>query len=236
MSNPLTAEYHVWESTPSPTEMDRTVDLLRPHLARRVSRILDVGCGEGHLLAALRRAGFEAEGVDLTPELVSRAAAAGSPVALEDALTFIQREGRRFDTFLMMDFVEHVPFETVAAILQALPPGSRCIIQTPNTNSIMGHQFYLQVPSHVTPLSPWVLSKMFARADMEVRAAGTTWGGLPWTGLRRKITLFVLEKLFGVTMLPLLVEGANYYVVAEKRPGEHEVTARSRDPRPIGSA
>ena len=29
--------------------------------------------------------------------------------------------------------------------------------------------------------------------------------------------LQLLEKIFGVTMLPLFVEGAGYYVVAQKR-------------------
>jgi SAM-dependent methyltransferase len=186
----------------------------RPHLG---GRILDVGCGEGHLLAALRRAGLEAEGVDMTPELVARAAQRGVTVTEADALEFIRSQGNRFDTFMLMDFVEHVPFGTVAEILDALPPGSRCVLQTPNTNSIMGHMFYLQVPSHITPLSPAVLDKMLERAEMTVQAKGTMWGGIPWTGLRRRATLFLLEKLFGVTMMPLFVEGANYYVVAEKR-------------------
>jgi hypothetical protein len=134
-----------------------------------------------------------------------------------DALDYVRREGSRFDTFLMLDFVEHVPFAYVEAVFQAVPPGARCIVQTPNTNSIIGHQFYLQVPGHVTPLSPFVLGKMFARAGMNTVATGTQWGGIPWKGLRRRATLFLLEKVFGVTMLPLFVEGADYYVVAEKR-------------------
>jgi SAM-dependent methyltransferase len=215
MSMAASPEFHVWEAMPSAAALDREVAFWRPHLGRRV---LDVGSGEGHLLAALRRAGIDAEGVDLTSELVARARQSGATVAEGDALAFIRNEGHRFDTFLLMDFVEHVPFDTVAAILEAIPPGGRCVIQTPNTNSIIGHQFYLQVPSHVTPLSPVVLGKMLSRARMTVKTSGTVWGGIPWTGVRRRLTLFVLEKIFGVTMLPLFVEGANYYVVAEKSP------------------
>jgi SAM-dependent methyltransferase len=214
MSAPSSAEYHVWESDPSPAEMDRSLEVWRPHFGRA---ILDIGCGEGHLLAALGRAGLTAEGVDLTPDLAARAAARGAKVTHGDAVEFIRREGHRFDTFLMMDFVEHVPFAQVEAILAVLPPGARCIIQTPNTNSIIGHQFYLQVPGHVTPLSPFVIDRMLARAGMSATTSGTLWGGLPWTGLRRRVTMFLLEKIFGVTMLPLLVQGANYYVVAVKR-------------------
>jgi SAM-dependent methyltransferase len=215
MAAPSSAEFHVWESTPSQADMDRTTDFWRPHLGQRV---LDIGCGEGHLVAALCRAGYAAEGVDLTPDLVARAAARGVKVALCDALDYVRREGNRFDTFLMLDFVEHIPFEQFAAILAAVPRGGRCIIQTPNTNSIIGHQFYLQVPGHVTPLSPFVLQKMLERAGMKTLATGTVWGGIPWKGLRRRATLFLLEKVFGLILLPLFVEGAGYYVVADKPP------------------
>jgi SAM-dependent methyltransferase len=213
MSAPSSAEFHVWESAPSQADLDQATAFWRPHLRRRV---LDIGCGEGHLVAALGRAGYEAEGVDLTPDLAARAAARGVKVAVSDALEYVRREGSRFDTFLMLDFVEHIPFEQVAAILDAVPRGARCIIQTPNTNSIIGHQFYLQVPGHVTPLSPFVLQKMLERAGMKTVATGTLWGGIPWRGLRRRATLFLLEKVFGLIMLPLFVEGAGYYVVADK--------------------
>lgn len=212
-SVPSSAEFHVWESTPSENELAQAVDFWRPYLGRRV---LDVGCGEGHLVSALAQGGYLAEGVDITPDLAARAAARGVKVTVSDALEFVRKEGSRFDTFLMLDFVEHVSFSQVEAILGAIPSGGRCIIQTPNTNSIIGHQFYLQVPGHVTPLSPFVLDKMLKRAGMKTVASGTVWGGIPWTGLRRRVTLFVLEKIFGVTMMPLFVEGAGYYVVAEK--------------------
>jgi SAM-dependent methyltransferase len=211
---PAEAEYHVCEYQPSDELMDRAVEFWRPHLGRS---ILDIGCGEGHLLSALCRAGYSAQGVDLTLALVERARARGLAVAHQNAVEYISQQGAKFDTFLMLDFVEHIPFGEVSRILAALPPGGRCIIQTPNVNSIIGHQFYLQVPGHVTPLSPAVLGKMFERARMDVTASGTIWGGVPWTGIRRKITLFLLEKLFGVSMLHLFVEGANYYAVAQKR-------------------
>lgn len=214
MSVPSSAEFHVCDSTPTAADMERALDFWRPHLGQR---ILDIGCGEGHLVAALRRAGYTAEGVDITQALAERAAARGATVTVGDALEFVKKEGRRFDTFLMLDFVEHIPFRQSELILEAVPPGSRCVIQTPNTNSIIGHQFYLQVPSHITPLSPAVLRKMLERAGMVTLTSGTVWGGIPWTGLRRRATLFFLEKIFGVTMLPLFVEGAGYYVVAQKR-------------------
>ena len=104
MSASSSAEFHVWESNPSAADLAATVEFWRPHLGRR---ILDIACGEGHLVAALCRAGYAAEGVDLTPELAARAAARGTKIAECDALEYLRREGSRFDTFLMLDFVEH---------------------------------------------------------------------------------------------------------------------------------
>jgi SAM-dependent methyltransferase len=208
------AEFHVWECSPDDVAMDRWVAFWSEHLAGR--RILDVGCGEGHLLRALLRAGYRAEGVDLNPALVERARHGGAAVACGDALQFVRERRRDFEAFVMCDFVEHVPFHVTQALLEALPVGAVCVLQTPNTDSIIGHQFYLQVPSHITPLSPFVLEKMFARHGIRRCASGTEYGGLPWTGLRRSITQFILVKLLGTVTTRLLSEGGNYYLVGIK--------------------
>jgi 2-polyprenyl-3-methyl-5-hydroxy-6-metoxy-1,4-benzoquinol methylase len=211
------AEFHLCEVGPPTPEFE--ADWFRRfghHL--HGGPVLDIGCGEGHQLEALGRRGVAAEGVDLTPELVERARARGLTVACEDALGFVRRRGGDFKVFLLMDFVEHVPFDVTAALLDALPRGARCLIQTPNTNSVVGHQFYLQVPGHVTPLSPATLRQMFARKGLRVVEEGTTsYGALPWTGLRRRVTEWVLVKLLGLVTARLLIEGADYYVIAEKQ-------------------
>ncbi len=177
-----------------------------------------MGWGEGHYLAAFRRGGFEIDGVELNPELARRARAKGETVWEGDAAAYVEVEGTRFDGYLLLDFVEHVSFDTTSRVLAAMKPGSVCVIQTPNTNSILGHQFYLQVPGHVAPYSPFVLGRMFERAGLDVLASGTQYGGLPWRGLRRTLTEFFLVKVLGTVTTHLLTEGANYYVVGRKRP------------------
>jgi SAM-dependent methyltransferase len=47
--------------------------LLRAGGARRGERVLDLGCGPGHFLAALARAGYEAVGVDASPAMLALA-------------------------------------------------------------------------------------------------------------------------------------------------------------------
>lgn len=69
-------------------------ETLRPDLAiiashvKEQSRILDVGCGDGALLAALRdRPGMDLRGLELDPDNVSTAVARGLPVVQGDADT-----------------------------------------------------------------------------------------------------------------------------------------------------
>ena len=210
------AEFHVWEQAADSRSMDQWVQFWAPHLSG-ARRILDVACGEGHFLAALQRAGYDAEGVDLTHELVVRARAQGRTVHEEDAVRFVERDGGRFDVFLLLDFIEHIPFSEATRLLAALPPGAKVVIITPNTNSVLGHQFYLQVPSHISPYSPFVLGSMLERAGFDTLARGTLYGGLPWKGLRKRLTEWFLVRLLGATTAQLLMEGANFYVVGRKR-------------------
>jgi 2-polyprenyl-3-methyl-5-hydroxy-6-metoxy-1,4-benzoquinol methylase len=211
------SEFHVWDQSPRAEEMDSWVAFWSPHL-RGVRRVLDVACGEGHFLAALTRAGYQAEGVELTPSLVARARSQGRVVHEGDAVDFVQSRGADYDAFIALDFIEHIPFEAGARLLAAIPWGGRLILVTPNTNSVIGHQFYLQVPSHVAPYSPFVLGRMLERSGFERVAEGTLYGGLPWKGVRRKVTEWFLVRLLGAPMARLLMEGANYYVVGQKGP------------------
>lgn len=64
---------------------------LRPDLAiiadavPRASRVLDVGCGDGELMAALRGKGVDARGLEIDPDNVTAAIARGQSVVQGDA-------------------------------------------------------------------------------------------------------------------------------------------------------
>jgi SAM-dependent methyltransferase len=49
--------------------------LIERHLTIRSGRVLDLGCGPGHLTAHLRARGVDAAGVDLVPEFIAHARA-----------------------------------------------------------------------------------------------------------------------------------------------------------------
>ncbi len=94
-------EFREWRRPSRPSflleELDRA--LLDELSWRPGERVLDVGCGGGAYLRALRARGAEVCGVDLSREALCRASAGGAPVAAASALALPFR-GETFDTVL----------------------------------------------------------------------------------------------------------------------------------------
>ena len=88
------------------------------------------------------------------------------------------------------------------------------ILQTPNTQSLVGHEFYFNVPSHVAAYSPQVIRKMLDRCGYTVASEGTVTGNHPPTWQNRLRALFI-RKVLGIEPERLL-GGGNYYVVADR--------------------
>jgi hypothetical protein len=57
--------------------------------------------------------------------------------------------------------------------MERIPHGSRLILQMPHTETLLGHKYYFNVPSHVAAYSPFVLRKMLARNGYKVVAEGS---------------------------------------------------------------
>src|SRR5262249_40257035 len=70
--------------------------------------ILDVGCGNGAYVAALRRAGFDCRGVEHDAECVAECVRRGLPVQEMDA-HHLDFESKAFDTVTMIEVLEHLP-------------------------------------------------------------------------------------------------------------------------------
>lgn len=182
--------------------------------------VVDLGCGDGVFIELFRQM-YPTKivaGVDTNDELLAlaRQANPGSIIVKEDALAFLQLQGAVYDGFVMTDVVEHLDADVVMAILQAIPSGAKLYIRTPNTDSLLGHQFYLQEPTHKAAYCPTVLERMLSRAGFSIIARGERDGilfpGTPLGWLRRKILqlIFINEfsRIFG---------GGNYFVVAKKK-------------------
>ncbi len=111
--------------------------------ADKEARIADVACGGGYLLYFLSQKGYRnLVGTDISREQVALAQQLHANVCEEDALKFLGRHEAAFDLILAVDIIEHLNKAEVIRFLsgafQALRPGGRLVVQTPNCGCPFG--------------------------------------------------------------------------------------------------
>ncbi len=154
---------------------------------RSGGRFLEVGCGEGWLLAAAKRAGFDVRGLDFSDDGLKRfhpelAAAATFGDAFENLEGLIEA-GERFDVVAMEHVLEHVldPERLLRRLPALIAPGGVCAITVPNDFSPLqlaaraaGHvdrDFWLAPPQHLNYFEAASLTALLQRLGFEIRLA-----------------------------------------------------------------
>lgn len=135
----------------TPTHYERVAKIIREKLAPHVSGnqhmpVLEIGCGMGFGLLALKQMGFnDITGVDTSPAQVSAARKAGLPALLmsvDEIADFLQRNSERFGIVIMLDVLEHVPVAQTMQLLRnifaSLSADGLFICQVPNAASVVG--------------------------------------------------------------------------------------------------
>jgi 2-polyprenyl-3-methyl-5-hydroxy-6-metoxy-1,4-benzoquinol methylase len=119
------------------TKLDRLVATAR--ICR--GKVIELGCGEGHLCGVIRERGHEVVGVDVNGAKIERAR------SLHRDVTFIQSDicelqglAGEFDTAVLAEVLEHVPGKVGDEMLRLawsfLRPGGRLIVSVPNEDCI----------------------------------------------------------------------------------------------------
>lgn len=108
--------------------------------ANKDAACLDVACGAGALLFALRQAGYNTlYGVDYSIEQAANAKLVCEHVEQGDAIAYLTQNKEKFDIITAYDIIEHFDkaeiFTFVDALFGSLKPGGRLIVQTPNADS-----------------------------------------------------------------------------------------------------
>ena len=109
----------------------------------KTARLLDVGCGSGHLVWWLQNEGYaNAGGIDLSPELVEAAVRlAVQNVKEADVRVYLNEEQRlgKYQAILLRDVLEHFQRDEILSILElcakCLSPGGILLLQVPNAES-----------------------------------------------------------------------------------------------------
>lgn len=110
-------------------------------LVRPNSRVLDVGCGAGHLMRLLRDAkGCDTTGIEVDVSACRLARSHGLNVLAGDALALMGRTGKAgsFDHIIFADVLEHVvdPSAVLIVSRSALKPHGTILVSLPNVVSL----------------------------------------------------------------------------------------------------
>jgi 2-polyprenyl-3-methyl-5-hydroxy-6-metoxy-1,4-benzoquinol methylase len=105
--------------------------------------IVDIGCGQGHLVRLLLADGFDAAGIDVSPEQVAIAQAAGPDrIKKGDYHQILAECPRQFAAVVATDLLEHLTkpevLETFDRVAGALIAGGVFIARVPNAASPFG--------------------------------------------------------------------------------------------------
>jgi SAM-dependent methyltransferase len=139
----------------------RRLDLLLARLLPETSaspRLLDVGCGTGHHLKALRARGYDASGVDGSGAMLeeARRADAAAPLA-QSGVSTLPFRSETFDAALSVEVLRYLgqPLPMLREIARVLRPGGRCLVTAVPWLSLNGYPLLNRLlPARTQGFSP----------------------------------------------------------------------------------
>jgi len=156
--------------------------------------ILDIGCGTGGFLDALRSIGYSCvEGVDLSASQVQTAAARGvTGITHTPALDYLRTRSNRYAMISAFSVLEHHTrdelFDLLDAVREALQPGGCLIAVVPNAKGLFGAQVRFADITHELSFTPTSVAQLCAVVGLDapvVREHGPIVHGVPsairWT-------------------------------------------------------
>jgi 2-polyprenyl-3-methyl-5-hydroxy-6-metoxy-1,4-benzoquinol methylase len=142
-----------WLSSRHP---QKKLESLRPANVNRKTRILDVGCGAGHLLYSLQEAGFKnLLGIDPFNDGNIKYGN-GLQIQKKSIIELADEGNQEWDVIMFNHSFEHIEEqrETMLAIAKLLPLDGMCIIRVPTVSSWAWHHYdtdwvQLDAPRHL---------------------------------------------------------------------------------------
>lgn len=113
--------------------------MLKPY-----NRVLDLGCGMGGFVKLLLAQGNDAYGVDSDPGCIETCRSHNLPVVEADVVDYLNHvEPGSLDAIFSAHLVEHLPYQVTLDVIrlahQALRPGGRLLLVTPNPRAPISH-------------------------------------------------------------------------------------------------
>lgn len=125
----------------------------------RDPKILEVGSGLGYLTYAIKTAGFNITGLEISKTAVKIAKEKyGDFYICEDLFKYSKENEETYDIVLLTEVIEHVEDITsfISALSKLIKPAGRLIITTPNKSFYPGNAIWV---SDLPPVHLWWLSE-----------------------------------------------------------------------------
>jgi SAM-dependent methyltransferase len=124
---------------------DSIIRFARSHGADLGGRVLDFGCGPGHLVRKLLAAGVNAEGADFSPASLDRLRSVGAGKPNFGGAHLIQSipttlPADTFSTVFFIETIEHLLDDdlraTIPELFRIVRPGGHVVVTTPNDENL----------------------------------------------------------------------------------------------------
>ncbi len=152
-------------------------------------KILDVGCGDGHMLDIICDQGAIGIGVDISKKALEIARSQGHTVHQVYVSRQNQLEDGPFDAFISNDVIEHVSDvkDFLSGIAINLKPGAVGMLEAPSFEKILEeHRFCDFMPDHISYFTLDILRIAFEVSGFEVISSKRSYNGENSTIIARK--------------------------------------------------
>lgn len=134
--------------------------------------VVDLGCGQGELVRLLQADGFDAEGIDISPEQVALAQAAGVTRVREgDFRAILAAHPAHYVAITATDLLEHLTkpevLQTFDDVAAALAPGGVFVARVPNAVSPLAGHIRAGDFTHQTSFTARSIRQLAAAAGFE---------------------------------------------------------------------
>lgn len=176
--------------------------------------ILDIGCGSGSFLAALRSVGYtNLEGVDLSPAQVAAGHARGlAGIRLAAAVEHLRAHPGRYALITAFNVLEHQTrtelFELLDAIHAALATGGRLIAVVPNAKGLFGAHIRFNDITHELSFTPQSVAQVCSVTGF--RCETVTEHGPVVHGVMSAARWALWQVIRGLLLIARLAEGGDW--------------------------
>ena len=173
MRNPFMRAWTMSMLMLKPSREGRAMRLIRRYAPP--GRMLDIGCGDGRLLAQAARLGYDVLGVEPSPKMAAKAARRiGTDRVRVGRVGDFELPEASFNLIVTVSYLEHepAPLPALETMRRLLKPGGLCAHKTPNyatwLRKILGKRWSgYRWPEHVQYFTPATLERLLRLAKFE---------------------------------------------------------------------